>query len=113
MASPSHNAGMKLCLRLHPGRDADLVDWLATLDDLPFGGKGEAVKAVLRRGMGTADLSPVVDVSALLPQVRAVVEAAVTSAMTNAHLVMGPLAAETPVSESDALLDAFAANLTL
>lgn len=113
MASPSHNAGMKLCLRLHPGRDADLVDWLATLDELPFGGKGEAVKAALRRGMGTADPSPAVDISALLPQVRAVVEAAVASALANAHLVMSPLVAETPVSETDALLDAFAENLTL
>ena len=113
MASPCHNAGMKLCLRLHPGRDADLLAWLATLENAPFGSKGEAVKAALRRGGAVADPSPAVDISALLPQVRAVVEAAVASALANAHLVMGPLAAETPDSETDVLLDAFAENLTL
>ena len=76
-------------------------------------GKGEAVKAALRRGMGSADVSPVVDVSALLPQVRAVVEAAVTSVLANAQVVMRPLAAEAPTPETDALLDVLAENLTL
>ena len=113
MTSPSHGAAVKLCLRLYVDRDADLIAWLATHEDAPFGSKGEAVKAALRQGLGVTGPSPADDTSALLLQVRAVVEAAVASALANAHLVMGPLAAETPVPETDALLDAFAANLTL
>lgn len=113
MTSPSHGAAVKLCMRLYVDRDADLIAWLATREDAPFGSKGEAVKAALRRGLGVTDPSPAGDTSALLVQVRAVVEAAVASAFANAHLVISPLAAETLASETDALLDAFAENLTL
>ena len=113
MTSPSHGAAVKLCLRLYVDRDADLIAWLATHEDAPFGSKGEAVKAALRRGIGAATIPGLPATSDLMVQVRAVVEAAVTSAMANAHLVMSPLAAETPASETDALLDAFAENLTL
>ena len=104
---------MKLCLRLRADRDADLISWLAALDDLPFGGKGEAIKAALRRGVGGADPSPAVDNSALLVQMRAVVETAVASALANAQVVMRPLAAEAPTPETDAMLDTLAENLTL
>ncbi len=113
MSSPADNAPVKLCLRLHADRDADLIAWLAALDDLPFGGKGEAVKTALRRGIGSVDTSPVVNVSVLLVQVRAVVEAAVASALASTHLTMTPNPAEAPTSETDALLDVLAENLTL
>ena len=113
MSSPADGAAVKLCLRLHADRDADLIAWLAALDDLPFGGKGEAIKAVLRRGIDAADPSPAVDISDLLVQVRAVVETAVASALANAQVVMRPVAAEAPTLETDAMLDALAENLTL
>jgi len=113
MTPPIHDAAVKLCLRLHADRDADLISWLAALDDLPFGGKGEAIKAVLRRGVGITETSPAVDITALLVQMRAVVETAVTSALTNAQVVMRPLAAEAPTPETDAMLDTLAENLTL
>ena len=104
---------MKLCLRLHVDRDADLISWLATLDDLPFGGKGEAIKAALRRGVAVADPAPAVDITALLVQMRAVVETAMASALTNAQVVMRATPTEAPTPETDAMLDALAENLTL
>ena len=113
MSTPSHYAATKMCLRLHADRDADLISWLQCLDDLPFGGKGEAIKAALRRGIGAAETSPAVDITALLVQMRAVVEAAVASALANTHLVMMPTPTEAPTSETDAILDALAKNLTL
>ncbi len=113
MSSSADNTPVKLCLRLHVDRDADLISWLATLDDLPFGGKGEAIKVALRRSIGAADPSPAVDISDLLVQMRTVVEAAVASALANAQVVMRPLAAEAPTPETDAMLDALAENLTL
>ncbi len=113
MTSSSHYAAMKLCLRLYADRDADLLAWLTALDDLPFGGKAEAVKTALRRGVGTPDMvNPAVSTD-LLVQVRAVVEAAVTSALANARLAVAPLEAEAPADETEAMLDAFAENLTL
>ena len=113
MHSPSCSTPAKLCLRLHPDRDADLIAWLETLDDLPFGGKGEAVKAALHRGIGMEEEPQVAGAAELLAQVRAVVEAAVASALANAQFVTRPSATVTPTSETDALLDSFAENLTL
>ena len=113
MSSSADNTPVKLCLRLHVDRDADLISWLQSLGDLPFGGKGEAIKVALCRGVTVADPSPAVDISDLLVQVRVVIEAAVASALANAQVVMRPLAAEAPTPETDAMLDALAENLTL
>jgi len=38
--------------RLYPGRDDDLIEWVKSLDNLPYGGKGQAVKEALRKGLG-------------------------------------------------------------
>ncbi len=113
MHSPSQSTATKLCLRLHPDRDADLLAWLEKLDGLPFGGKGETVKAALRRGIGMEMTADQAVTSGLLAQVRAVVEAAVGAGLADAQIVRKPLTTGTPASETDALLDAFAESLTL
>jgi len=38
--------------RLYPGRDDDLIEWVKSLDNLPYGGKGQAIKEALRKGLG-------------------------------------------------------------
>ncbi len=110
MHSPSCSAPTKLCLRLHPNRDADMIAWLDTLAELPFGDKGEAVKAALRRGIGMEAASQPTVAADLLVQLRTVVEAAVTAALADAQAAKNTT---TMSSETDALLDAFAEGLTL
>lgn len=38
--------------RLYPGQDDDLIEWVKSLDNLPYGGKGQAIKEALRKGLG-------------------------------------------------------------
>ena len=59
----------KLTLRLHPDQDADLIRWLASLDDLPFGQKGRAIKKTLRRGLGQ-EPETAFDAETLLTDIR-------------------------------------------
>ncbi len=113
MHLPSASSTTKLCLRLHPERDADLIAWLETLADLPFGNKGEAVKVALRRGISMEEESQPAAAAELLAQVRAVVEAAVAAALANVQFVTRPSATLTPTSETDVLLDALGEDLTL
>ena len=40
---------VKLTIRLAPGKDDDLIGWIAGLA-MPYGEKGETIKQVLRRG---------------------------------------------------------------
>jgi hypothetical protein len=73
----------KLTIRLYPGQDDDLIAWLSELR-LPHGQKGDEIKNALRRGIGQAGTIPpaaTLDASALLADIRQVVEAALQSAM--------------------------------
>lgn len=106
---------VKLTLRLHPGRDDDLIRWLESLDGLHFGAKTQAVKDALRRGIeggsGLPGPAPPVD----LPEIRAVVEAAVEQAMARFEGRVLAVSSAPPEAdeEVEALLDGLGANLVL
>lgn len=112
---------IKFTLRFYPGRDADLICWLAELDGEQVGAKTQAVKQALRNhsdpgtagavhGAGTAPALDLVDV-------RRVVEAAVASALgrfegqTSGTTVS--TAAVEEVDEAEELLRAFQESLVL
>ncbi len=101
----------KLTLRLHPDRDADLIRWLASLDDLPFGQKGRAIKETLRRGLGQQP-EPVPDAEMLLADIRAVVENAVQQALASG-VTITPSSTSDDTDETDALLDQLGDQLML
>jgi len=74
---------LKLTIRLYPGQDDDLIAWLSELR-LPHGQKGDEIKQTLRRGIGQTGAVPpaaTLDASALLADIRQVVEAVVQSAV--------------------------------
>ena len=101
----------KLTLRLHPDWDADLIRWLASLNDLPFGQKGRAIKETLRRGLGQQS-EPVLDAEMLLADIRAVVESAVQQALASGITTI-PSSATDDTDETDALLDQLGDQLML
>jgi hypothetical protein len=41
--------------RLLSGQDDDLIAWWKSLNDLPYGGKGQAIKEALRKGLGLSE----------------------------------------------------------
>ena len=101
----------KLTLRLHPEQDADLIRWLASLDDLPFGQKGRAIKEVLRRGLGQ-EPETAFDAEALLTDIRDIVEVAVQQGLANAAILSSPHPPD-DADETDALLDQLGDQLML
>ena len=92
--------------RLYPGQDDDLITWWKSLNDLPYGGKGQAIKEALRNGLGffeqgsmgagelgeihpcpPAPMHPSTQAqSELLLDIRRVVEAAVTEVLNQGHV---------------------------
>ena len=103
----------KLTLRLHPDRDEDLISWLASLDDLPFGQKGHAIKEALRRGLGQTPESAL-DAETLLADIRAIVESAMQQALASASIITpSPSPAPDETDETDALLDQLGDQLML
>ena len=105
---PTHT---KLTLRLHPDRDADLIRWLASLDDLSFGQKGRAIKEALRRGLGQQP-EPIFDAEMLLADIRAVVESAIQQALASG-VTITPASTPDDTDETDALLDQLGDQLML
>ncbi len=103
----------KLTLRLHPDRDADLIRWLASLDDLPFGQKGRAIKEALRRGLGQQpEPESILNMEALLADIRTVVESAVQQALVSG-VTIAPSSSPDDTDETDALLDQLGDQLML
>ena len=103
----------KLTLRLHPDRDAYLIRWLASLDDLPFGQKGRAIKKALRRGLGQQpDPESALNAETLLADIRAVVESAVQQALASGVTIIPAPTTDNP-DETDALLDQLGDHLML
>jgi len=96
--------------RLLSGQDDDLITWWKSLNDLPYGGKGQAIKVALRNGLdlsghgcvGAGELGeihpcPPADSHApmlpsspaqseLLLDIRRVVEAAITEVLNQGHV---------------------------
>ena len=81
--------------RLLSGQDDDLITWWKSLNDLPYGGKGQVIKEALRRGLdlsglGSSTPAPLLPSSPaqaeLLLDIRRVVEAAVTEVLNQGHV---------------------------
>ena len=102
----------KLTIRLHPQQDADLTQWLAELDSLPYGQKGEAIKRALRQGAGLQIRTTPATHDDFLASVRGIVEAAVASALATITVTPPAMQEHTP-DETDALLDELGEQLML
>ena len=103
----------KLTLRLHPDRDADLIRWLSSLDDLPFGQKGHVIKEALRRGLEKQPDSSL-GAESFLADIRAIVESAMQQALASASIITpSPSPAPDETDETDALLDQLGDQLML
>lgn len=103
-----------LLLRLRPGQDDDLIRWLEQMDGRPYGVKSQAVKEAIRRGIGQVtpqNSTPVVD----LGEIRAVVEAAVESALARLEgiAVARAVSGTDQDDETEALLDSLDAALVM
>ncbi len=70
----------KLTIRLYPGQDDDLITWLEEMR-ASYGKKGENVKDVLRKGIGTTISSSAIplDAGSLLADIRQVLESTLAS----------------------------------
>lgn len=105
-------------VRFYPGPDDDLLQWLATLDTLPFGGKSQAIKEMLRRGLGTGTPSATpaapaaVDLSGWLPEIRRALAAELDQRQFTAAGTP-PVAHPDEAAEAEALLEQLTANLIL
>ena len=107
---------VRLHLRFYVGQDDEVIRWLEQLDDQPYGTKTQAIKAALLRGIGgdsgqATAASPALD----LGEVRRVVEAAVTTALSRFEGQMGraPTCLPTDEDETEDLLDALESALVL
>jgi hypothetical protein len=67
-------------IRLYPGQDDELIRWMASLDDLPWGEKAQRVKQALLRGIDD-DHPREPNAAVNLAKIRQVVEAAVSSSL--------------------------------
>jgi len=95
--------------RLLSDQDDDLITWWKSLNDLPYGGKGQAIKEVLRRGLdlsehgcvGAGELGEIqpctpaplhpdtpAQAAELLLDIRRVVEAAVTEVLNQGQIAI-------------------------
>lgn len=109
-----------LKLRFYPGEDDDLLAWLTTLDALPYGAKGRAIKATLRQVLEKASqkentlapTGPTLDLTTLLPEIRQVVEAGVASALSTLP-TLGTVAPSPRAEPVEALLATLDAGLLL
>ena len=91
---------IKYSLRLYLEQDSDLIEWLNSLSD---GEKSRIVKNALRLGIGlekSAPQQPALDVTALLPELRQIVETAVRTAL--ADLQLSPSKPSNPGGEDSA-----------
>lgn len=101
-------------LRLYPGQDDDLIAWLERFDDRPYGVKTQEVKDALRRGIGGEAASPSTSASVDMAEVRRVVEAAVTQALTRFGVHGGGgVATLEQDDETETLLDDLGAALVV
>lgn len=90
MKQRTATAPVRLTLRFYPGQDDDLLRWLEALDTERHGGKNQVVKDTLRMAVSATPSerpSPAsitdrpAELTAVLVEVRRVVEAAIVSAL--------------------------------
>ena len=93
-----------------------LYAWLTSLTGLPYGEKGRAIIAVLERGLAygqepapeSVSVGATLDLTAFLPEIRAVVEAAIHAALAQHTVVAQDVQ---PNAALDPDLDAFLSDL--
>ena len=103
-------------LRLYRGQDDELIRWLEQFDGQPYGLKTQAVKEALRRSIGEDERQGTTSAPTLdLSEVRRVVEAAVTTALSRFEGQVGRTATGLPAEEDETedLLDALESALVL
>ncbi len=73
---------LKITLRFYPGTDDELIAWLNELD-LPYGKKGEAIKAAMRCGLKqTSRVTPdPLDAGTLLADIRQIIETTIQNSL--------------------------------
>jgi hypothetical protein len=105
---------MEIKIRLYPGRDDDLLCWLAGMEGQPYGAKSQAVKEALRRGLGMNSSAAPAGAAVDLAEIRAVVEAAVEAALARLEgAVVARPAPDAVDDEAERLLDALGEVLML
>lgn len=108
---------VEIKIRLYPGQDDELIQWLVQFEGQPYGVKTRALKDALRLGIGGTTpealaAAPASDLAAI----RSVVEAAVASALDRWECPWMGSDREGCRAEEDeveALLDAFGSSLVL
>ncbi len=107
----------QVTLRLYPGYDDDLIQWLGQFDDQPYGVKTPAIKEALRGGTGVASDLAAPSAPALdLAELRQVVEAAISQALARFEVqVSGATVVSAPEEddEIEGLLDNLGATLVV
>ena len=108
---------VEIKIRLYPGQDDELIQWLAQFEGQPYGVKTRALKDALRLGIGGTTPEALAAAPALdLAEIRSVVEVAVASALDRWE---GPWVGSdregcrAEEDEVEALLDAFGSSLVL
>ena len=105
---------MEIKIRLYPGRDDDLLCWLAGMEGQPYGAKSQAVKEALRRVLGMSSSAGSGGAAVDLAEIRAVVEAAVEAALARLEgAVVARPAPDSADDEAERLLDALGEVLML
>jgi hypothetical protein len=107
---------IKFTVRFYPGQDDDLLRWLDRLEEGCFGAKTQAIKEMLRRGMGANPVRVTTTAPALdLAEIRQVVEAAVASALSRfeSQVVGVAVAATEEDDQVESLLDTLGKALIL
>jgi len=108
-------------LRLDENQDADLVRWLdQARAEGGYGAVSRRLREALRAAYEAENRRPShtaeawqVDLSALLPQIRSTVEAAVMSVLGQIQLVAAVGTTADTADEAEALLDGLSADLLL
>ena len=105
---------VKLTIRLTPGTDDDLIAWLESLD-VPWGLKGQKVKDALRRGVGKLRREEELpDLTILLPEIRRVVAAGVSDALSGFQITQSAAGIDPGVEEeTENMLDKLGGFLLL
>lgn len=109
---------LDLKIRLRTGQHDDLIEWYRSLPSVPYGAKAEAVRELMRAGLGRTGHrtdDPIDGVLAvLLPEIRTVVESALASALTQLQVsAVAPASPEDQDDETERLLDEIGAGMIL
>lgn len=102
----------QLHIRLYPGQDDELIEWLESLNGLPVGEKSRRIREALCQGIKANDSEETKALAIDLSEIRKIVEAAVAQALAGFRIE----AAKASVEEDDGteeILENLGASLVL